>query len=220
MTVSRSNVIKLIVLIFIIAIRYFAYSGYKYFFSDINSEYQLAAIRDIKEITDIIDAEIEDLQNEEGMAQQDAEDKVLGDIPSAQKPDAPLIVSTAPDPQKIAAVKSVYEKGLLQLQEQGNAMVDGLLTSVKGEYAALKASGAGKSAILDLALSYMGRASAMEREIDAGFNAMISNLSSELSAVHMPEKEIVAYTTALQASYKSQKDQRRNIILDKAKSYL
>ncbi len=84
----------------------------------------------------------------------------------------------------------------------------------------MKESGAGKSAILDLAMSYMGKANAVEKEIDAGFNSIVSSLSSELSLASLPKADIDAYVAEIQAAYKSQKDQRRNIILDKAKNYL
>ena len=125
-----------------------------------------------------------------------------------------------PDPARIQTVVSSYEAGFAKLQAQGNSVIDGLIADAKAEYIALKESGAGKSAILNLAVSYMGKATAMEKEVDAGFTALLSGLSSELKAAGMAEKEIAAYVSELQAAYKVEKDARRNALLDKAKSYL
>ena len=221
MSVSRSYIIRIIILIFVIVIGFLIYSGYKYFFGGINSEYQLAAIRDIKEITDNIDTEIENLHDEEEQISQNIENEKNNAAPlPKQTLDVEPTPPAEPNPQKIEAIKSVYEKGLLQLQGQANSAVDALLANAKSEYIALNKSGAGKSAILDLALSYMGKANAVEKEIDAGFNSIISNLSSELSSVSVPKADIDAYIAELRAVYKNQKDQRRAIILDKAKKYL
>lgn len=221
MSVSRSYIIRIIILIFVIVAGFLIYSGYKYFFGSINSEYQLAAIRDIKEITDNIDTEIEHLHDEEEQISQDAEIEEKKDIyASEETAGVEPTSSAAPDPQKTEAIKNVYEKGLLQLQEQANSAVDVLLANAKSEYIALKEAGAGKSAVLDLALSYMGKANAMEKEVDAGFNSIISSLSSELALASVPKADIETYIAGLRSSYKNQKDQRRNIILDKAKNYL
>jgi len=221
MTVSRSKVILGILTVFVAVAAFLGYNGYKAFFGGIDSDYKEQISREMESITEDILAE---LNPQEAASEEPAPESGTGspEAPPAQPaPPVPTPPEPAlPDPARIQAVIDSYEGGFAKLQAQGNSVIDGLIGDAKAEYEALRASGAGKTELLNLAVSYMGKATAMEKEVDAGFNALVSGVSAELKAAGMSGEEIAAYVAELQAAYKTEKDARRNALLDKAKSYL
>lgn len=220
MSISRSRVFILISTVFIAIAGFLGYNGYKAFFGGIDSDYKAQISREMTVITEEI---LEELNVPAPVEDEPTSEQTPSAQPSQPATPAPAPAAPeppVPDPARIQTVVSSYEAGFAKLQAQGNSVIDGLIADAKTEYIALKESGAGKSAILNLAVSYMGKATAMEKEVDAGFTALLSGLSSELKAAGMAEKEIAAYVSELQAAYKVEKDARRNALLDKAKSYL
>jgi len=212
MTVSRSRVLVAISIVFVGAVLFVGYNAYKAFWGGIDSDYKLQISKEIEEINKAIGEDL--TPKEEG-------GETLPDEPSPKpeesaKPPAP----SEPDVQRIQSVVTAYESGIRKLQDQGNGVVNGLIADAKAEYAALKQAGAGKSALLNMAVSYMGKATAMEKEIDAGFNKLIAGAAIELKAAGMPQADIDTYISNLKEAYKQEKDSRRNALLDKAKSYL
>lgn len=223
MTVSRSRVISLIVIVFLAVGSFLGYKGYKAFFGGIDSEYKEQISQELESITKDIVAELNPQEEtpETTAPEENPEETTPPAQPAQPAPPAPAPQTPpAPDPVRIQTVKSSYEAGLVKLQTQGNTVIDGLIGDAKAEYAALRAAGAGKTELLNLAVSYMGKATAMEKEVDAGFNALVAGLTTELKAAGMAEPDISAYAAQLQAAYKVEKDARRNALLDKAKSYL
>ncbi len=219
MSVSRSRIVFLILTVFVAIAGFLGYNGYKAFFGGIDSDYKAQISQEMTVITGDILAELEAPAAEEAAVTEQAPSAPQPQPgPSVPEPAAPE--PPAADPARIQRVVSTYEAGFAKLQAQGNSVIDGLIADAKAEYSALKESGAGKSAILNLAISYMGKATAMEKEVDAGFTVLLSGLSSELKAAGMSEEDIAVYVADLQAAYKIEKDARRNALLDKAKSYL
>lgn len=220
MTVSRSRVISLIVIVFVAVGSFLGYNGYKAFFGGIDSEYKEQISQEMESITKDIVAELNPTQEtpETTAPEENPEEAAPPTQPAPPAPAPPEPV--VPDPVRIQAVKSSYEAGLAKLQTQGNSVIDGLIGDAKVEYAALRASGAGKTELLNLAVAYMGKATAMEKEVDAGFNTLVAGLTAELKAAGMAEAEISAYAAQIQAAYKIEKDARRRALLDKAKAYL
>ncbi|HPF19699.1 MAG: hypothetical protein GXY56_08725 [Clostridiales bacterium] len=218
MTVSRSRVIGLIVVVFVAIGAFLGYNGYKAFFGGIDSDYKEQISREMESITENIRQEL-DLPEQIPAEPVPVPETESPETPPAQ-PAPPEPAPIAPDPDRIQAIIHSYEGGLATLQTQGNSVIDGLIGDAKADYQALVASGAGKTELLNLAVSYMGKATAMEKEVDAGFNALMTGLSEELKAAGMPKEEIDAYVAELKAAYKIEKDGRRKALLDKAKSYL
>lgn len=224
MIVSRSKVILGILAVFVAAAAFLGYNAYKAFFGGVDSDYKYQISREMETITGDILAELnppEDVPEAPALEPEagSPETPTVQPTPPTPAPPAPP-EPIVPDPVRIQAVIDSYEGGFAKLQEQGNSVINGLIADAKTEYEALKESGAGKTAILNLAVSYMGKATAMENEIDAGFNALVSGLTGELEAAGMAETEINTYIAQLKATYKAEKDGRRNALLDRAKSYL
>lgn len=214
MSVSRRRVLAVILIVFTGTAAFLGYNAYKAFFGGIDSDYKLQ-----------ISKEIEDINREigEGLLQPDGSANPDGDDGSAGEPVDPTPAPPAPpspDAVRIESVKNAYESGIRKLQDQGNSVVNGLIADAKAEYAALRKAGGGKSAVLNLAVSYMGKATAMEKEIDAGFNALLSGMSAELAAAGMPQAEIDGYVSGIKEAYRVEKDTRRNALMDRAKEYL
>jgi hypothetical protein len=220
MIVSRSKVILGILAVFVAAAAFLGYNAYKAFFGGVDSDYKQQISQEMETITEDILAELNP-QKEEPAEPATESPETPPVQPAAPEPAPPSPPEPAvPDPVRIQAVIDSYEGGFAKLQDQGNSVIDGLIADAKTEYEALKESGAGKTAILNLAVSYMAKATAMENEIDAGFNALVSGLTGELEAAGMAETEINTYIAQLKATYKTEKDGRRNALLDRAKSYL
>jgi hypothetical protein len=202
------------------AAAFLGYNAYKAFFGGVDSDYKQQISQEMETITEDILAELNP-QKEEPAEPATESPETPPVQPAAPEPAPPSPPEPAvPDPVRIQAVIDSYEGGFAKLQDQGNSVIDGLIADAKTEYEALKESGAGKTAILNLAVSYMAKATAMENEIDAGFNALVSGLTGELEAAGMAETEINTYIAQLKATYKTEKDGRRNALLDRAKSYL
>ena len=221
MTVSRSKVIIGILTVFVAAAAFLGYNAYRAFFGGVDSDYKQQISREMETITGDILAELnpqEKLPAEPVPEPETGSPETPPVQPAPPKPAPPEPI--VPDPVRIQAVIDSYEGGFAKLQDQGNSVINGLIADAKMEYEALKESGAGKTAILNLAVAYMGKATAMENEIDAGFNALVSGLTGELAAAGMAGDEISAYIAGLQTTYKTEKDGRRNALLDRAKSYL
>ncbi|HHX93346.1 MAG TPA: hypothetical protein GX688_06905 [Clostridiales bacterium] len=222
MSVSRRRVLAVILIVFTGTAAFLGYNAYKAFFGGIDSDYKLQISKEIEDINREIG---EGLLQPDGSANPDGDDGSAGEpadpppAPPADPPPAPP-ATPAPDLARIDSVKGAYESGIRKLQDQGNSVVNGLIADAKGEYAALRKAGGGKSAVLNLAVSYMGKATAMEKEIDAGFNALLSGMSTELAAAGMPQAEIDGYVSGLREAYRVEKETRRNALMDRAKEYL
>ncbi|HCU07371.1 MAG TPA: hypothetical protein DF480_00080 [Clostridiales bacterium] len=218
MTVSRSKVILGILTVFVAVAAFLGYNAYKAFFGGVDSDYKYQISREMETITGVILSELNPKEEvpEAPVPEPESGSPEASPVQPAPASPEPIV----PDPVRIQAVIDSYEGGFAKLQDQGNSVINGLIADAKTEYDALKESGAGKTAILNLAVSYMGKATAMENEIDAGFNALVSGLTGELEAAGMAEAEINAYIAKLKTTYKTEKDGRRNALLDRAKSYL
>ena len=214
MSVSRRRVLAVILIVFTGTAAFLGYNAYKAFFGGIDSDYKLQISKEIEDINREID---EGLLQPDGSADPDGDDGSAGEpVDPPPAPPAP----PAPDAVRIESVKNAYESGIRKLQDQGNSVVNGLIADAKAEYAALRKAGGGKSAVLNLAVSYMGKATAMEKEIDAGFNALLSGMSAELAAAGMPQAEIDGYVSGIKEAYRVEKETRRNALMDRAKEYL
>ena len=214
MSVSRRRVLAVILIVFTGTAAFLGYNAYKAFFGGIDSDYKLQISKEIEDISREIG---EGLLQPDGSADPDGDDGSAGEpVDPPPAPPAP----PAPDAVRIESVKNAYESGIRKLQDQGNSVVNGLIADAKAEYAALRKAGGGKSAVLNLAVSYMGKATAMEKEIDAGFNALLSGMSAELAAAGMPQAEIDGYVSGIKEAYRVEKETRRNALMDRAKEYL
>ena len=122
--------------------------------------------------------------------------------------------------EAIAQTLAAYENGFLKLQQEGNAIVDRLVEGIKSDYKSLLDSGAGKLELAKLASSYTNRAKALESGIDSSVNILTSKMKEDLMRAGMSEGEAQEYISRLKEEYKKQKEERRKLILDKAKEYL
>ena len=120
----------------------------------------------------------------------------------------------------IARIIASYENGFERLKDEGNAILDRLITELKAEYKAMKASGGGKIDLGKLAASYTSKAKAYESGIDSSVNALSAEMKEDLIAAGMDEKEAAEYIDRLKEEYKKQKEERRKLMLSKAKEYL
>jgi hypothetical protein len=84
----------------------------------------------------------------------------------------------------------------------------------------MKASGGGKIDLGKLAASYTSKAKAYESGIDSSVNALSAEMKEDLIAAGMDEKEATEYIGRLKEEYKKQKEERRKLMLSKAKEYL
>ena len=222
MTISRGKLIALIIIVLVVIFGFLGYKGYQYLFGGLSLQDKEEITEEVGEITqDIMDGIHADSDIPDAQPPSDSEGENNGDTPPAppQSPDdqeQPL----PPDPEKMTEIKATYQAGLLTLQEEANSMVDRLIEGVKADYTALKASGAGKTAFLELAVVYMQKANAMEAEIDAAFTLILSNMKTELGNAGMAEEEISAYADQLKTEYENQKDARSAAIMNKAQEYL
>jgi len=121
---------------------------------------------------------------------------------------------------EIARIIASYENGFERLKDEGNAILDRLITELKAEYKVMKTSGGGKIDLGKLAASYTSKAKAYESGIDSSVNALSAEMKEDLIAAGMDEKEAAEYIDRLKEEYKKQKEERRKLMLSKAKEYL
>ena len=222
MTIPRGKLIALIIIILVVILGFLGYKGYQYLFGGLSLQDKEEITEEVGEITqDIMDGIHAESDIPDAEPPSDSEGENDNDTPSAppQNPDDQE-QPTVPDPEKMIEIKATYQAGLLTLQEEANSMVDRLIEGVKADYAALKASGAGKTDFLELAVVYMQKANAMETEIDAAFALILSNMKAELETAGMAEEEIKVYADQLETEYENQKSARSKAIMNKAQEYL
>lgn len=218
---TRVVVTLLIILILLVVA---VYGGYQLLFGSIDPDEKAAIDQEIDKVTQEILKGIESginspqsLLPEEELGHETGdpttgENQQLGTGQEAKDP--------AQENEAISNTIAVYENGFSKLQSEGNAIVDRLIAGIKADYKSLQASEARKSELAKLATSYSNRAKALESGIDSSVNVLVSKMEEDLLAAGMGEAEAQGYINRLKDEYKKQKDERRKLIVDKAKEYL
>lgn len=84
----------------------------------------------------------------------------------------------------------------------------------------MKLSGQGKADLAKLASLYLNKAKAYEAGLDRNVDTLLVAMDEDLQAAGMADDEIKSNIDNLKAEYKNQKDQRRKMLMSKAKEYL
>lgn len=112
--------------------------------------------------------------------------------------------------QKTTALLNIYYSGMKELEGQGNAIVNQLLSNAKKDYQNVKSSGGGKTELLSLASAYSNQASAMESGLDASVEGLLSELRSDLVEEGVSASDADAIISQLRSEYKNKKQTRYN----------
>jgi len=192
--------------------------GYRFLFNNLDSEEQNAINEEVGGITEEILAEIEkgETADSESTGEEPGTD-VDADEPGNEE--TPVTPTEEPESEK-EKILSLYNKGFLKLQDEGNAIIDRLVAGIKGDFATLQADGAAKTEYVKLASSYTNRANAYEAGMDSSVQDLLSHMQEDLEEAGVSESEIEASVKEYQTAYETQKTIRQNKILDKAKAFL
>jgi len=219
---SRKPIVFLAVLLIIIVA--VALIGYKMLFNSVDPEEKVAIDQEMDKITQDI---LEGIQGGIKPIESSPEGNEAADEASSDSTGENTQPGTDLEGEEhiqkneaIAQTLAAYENGFLKLQQEGNAIVDRLVEGIKSDYKSLLDSGAGKLELAKLASSYTNRAKALESGIDSSVNILTSKMKEDLMRAGMSEGEAQEYISRLKEEYKKQKEERRKLILDKAKEYL
>ena len=200
-----------------------AFFGYQLLFNNLDEGTKAVIHEEVGEITMAIIDEIKAgniAQNPEpGTVQDGPASSKDGAQPSEQNEKGSNDQPGAKE-DEIAHIIASYENGFEKLKDEGNAILDRLIIELKADYQAMKASGGGKIDLGKLAASYTSKAKAYESDIDSSVNALSAEMKQDLIAAGMDEKEAAEYIGRLKEEYKKQKEERRKLMLSKAKEYL
>lgn len=137
----------------------------------------------------------------------------IGDVDNTEPNDNVVVeeefIENKPDPNSYLAILSTYNSQLEQLQNTFLNRLDGLVTQGIYEY---NEGNSGSS----MALDYLDRGAYLERECDKEFNTMINSMKKELTS-HGYNTDIVSQ---IEGYYKDLKIEKKEILIDKAMSYL
>ncbi len=219
---SRKPIVFLAVLLIIIAA--VALIGYKMLFNSVDPEEKVAIGQEMDKITQDI---LEGIQGGINPVESSPTgNEAAGEASSDSSGENTQLDTDSegeehtPKNEAVAQTLAAYENGFLKLQQEGNAIVDRLVEGIKSDYKSLLDSGAGKLELAKLASSYTNRAKALESGIDSSVNILTSKMKEDLMRAGMSEGEAQEYISRLKEEYKKQKEERRKLILDKAKEYL
>ncbi len=214
--VKRKKPTKIILLITVIMLAAAAFVGYRLLFGNIDPEEKAAIDREVNQITQDILEEIQQEKPSENATPIDTQKETREESPE-NHPDQVL---PGEKQEAIEKVMSAYEKGFGKLQKEGNAIVDRLITAIKSDYMTLKESGAGKTELARLAASYTNRVKAMEGGMDSSFNLLLTKMGEDLKSAGMAEEEVSSHLQKIKEAYNKLKEERRSLVLEKAKEYL
>ena len=218
---KRVVITLLIILILLLAA---VYGGYQLFFGSVDPDEKAAIDQEIDKVTQHILEGVQSGINPPESSLPEEEPGHETEDPTTGKNQQPGTGQEVNDPaqknEAISNTTAVYENGFTKLQSEGNAIVDRLIAGIKADYKSAQASDASKLELAKLASSYTNRAKALESGIDSSVNILASKMKEDLQAAGMAEAEAQGYINRLKDEYKEQKDERRKLIVDKAKEYL
>ena len=102
----------------------------------------------------------------------------------------------------------IYYNGMKELEGQGNAIVNQLLSNAKADYKKVKDAGGGNDQLMSLASAYSNQASALESGMDASVEGLLSSLKSDLTAGGLPKADADKIVSQLRSEYKARKKAR------------
>ncbi|MFA5635859.1 MAG: hypothetical protein WC977_08130 [Anaerovoracaceae bacterium] len=224
MVKKKSKKLIIIVTVLFMVIVVATFIGYETLFNSIDPDEKASIDQEMDKITQEILERIKEGSNSPGATQPgaNAEDGVISDPPEGNEQIGTDqgVEKTEKQKEAIAETIAAYENGFQRLQQEGNAIVDRLVAGIKADYQSVQAAGEGKLELAKLASSYSNRAKALESGIDSSVNTLTFKMKEDLLTAGMPEGEVQEYINHLKEEYKKQKDERRKLILDKAKEYL
>ena len=199
--------------------------GYQLLFNNLDQEEKAAIDDEVSKITQAIvdeidsdtteDSEVAETEigenDEEPVEGEPATPSQSGELPSGQ---------LATKENEIARTVASYENGFEKLKNEGDVILDRLVEEIKVEYKALKASGGGKVDLGKLAISYMNKAKTYEDSLDSSVTILLTKMGKDLNSAGMPDDEINDYIKGLEIEYEELKDNRQDVMLNKAKEYL
>ncbi len=209
--------------ILIVVVAGAAFFGYQLLFNNLDEGTKAVIHEEVGEITMAIIDEIKAGNIAQNPGLGTVEDEPAHSKDGAQPPEQNETGSDEQPGAKedgIARIIASYENGFERLKDEGNAILDRLITELKAEYKVMKTSGGGKIDLGKLAASYTSKAKAYESGIDSSVNALSAEMKEDLIAAGMDEKEAAEYIDRLKEEYKKQKEERRKLMLSKAKEYL
>ncbi len=202
---KRKNKFFITLGIAVVIIAAVTFLGHQLLFNSIDQEEKDAISEEVDKITQAIVDEIES----------DDQNQPEGETVSENEGNA----NSAKDGE-ISRIIASYENGFERLKGEGNSIVDRMITEVKEEYRAMKSSGGGKVDLTKLATAYTNRSKAYEDGLDSTLDVLIVRMEGDLKAAGMDKEKIQDYISRIKTEYKEQKDERRKLLLDKAKEYL
>ena len=110
--------------------------------------------------------------------------------------------------KKTAGIVEIYYNGMKELEGQGNAIVNQLLSNAKADYKKVKDAGGGNDQLMSLASAYSNQASALESGMDASVEGLLSSLKSDLTAGGLPKADADKIVSQLRSEYKARKKAR------------
>ncbi|GAB1475541.1 hypothetical protein MASR2M70_03730 [Bacillota bacterium] len=219
MVIKRRKGIPILILgILLVVVAGALFFGNQFLFNRIGDEERQAIDYEVDAITQAIMEDIVIARNSgPESSEEEGQETVVTEPSEPEKNPADM---TARKDAEIAKTIAAYENGLAKLKTEGDSIVDRLVVEIKAEYQAMKASNAGKVDLLKLAGSYTGKAKAYEESLDKSVEALAVKMKEDLLTAGMAEKEAQDYINGIKDEYKKQKDERRKLMLDKAKQYL
>lgn len=221
--------IMIVLLCFVAVIGGLLLWGYQYMFHNLDEETKSRIDQEIGTITDQVNERIQaekdslNLDDEEGAGEDGQSQREESDgarpVLSAE---VSQVVSQGVDSLtwKAASILEIYFDGMETLSDEGNAIVNQMLSNAKEDYKKIKAAGGGKQDLVSLASAYSNQASAMESGIDASVESLLSQLSQDLTDQGVASGDVKAITEQLRKEYKKQKSERYDEIMAKYKKMI
>lgn len=218
----RKGILILTVGILLVVVAGALFFGNQFLFNRIGEEEKQAINYEVDAITQAI---MEDIVIAKAPPEPEATTEETPDAPEAAvsepaEPDKSTVDVPAGNDKEVANTIAAYENGFAKLKIEGDSIIDRLVVEIKAEYKAMKASDAGKVDLMKLAGSYTGKAKVYEESLDKSVDTLIVNMKEDLLSAGMEDAEAQEYINRLKDEYKKQKDERRKLMLDKAKQYL
>lgn len=206
---SKKTKIFVILILAAIAIGSAGFLSHQLFFKSLSPQEKAKIDDEIDRITQGI---LEEIENDSALCQEEAGAGEPFDGEKSEIDELPK--------DKVCEIMASYQNGFARLQDEGNAIVDRLILGIKADYRDLKAENAGKLELAKLASSYMNRAKALESGMDSSISVLSLKMNEDLVAAGMEEKDVKDYIDKIKDEYKKQKEERRKLLLSKAKEYL
>lgn len=193
-----------------------AIGGYVYLFHNLDEESKTQINQEIGTINDQVKEQIQEekdrlkeAQEDGASSEEESEETTGGELLSGG---AASVVTSGVESltKRSAAIVNIYYGGMKELEGQGNAIVNQLLSNAKADYKRITDAGGGKDQLTSLASSYSNQASAMESGIDASVEGLLAQMKSDLIAEGVSSQDAKKIVSQLRSEYKAKKKARYN----------